>query len=328
MRHLYAAVVLTLVPTLTWAKTFHCPAGDVACFVASIDQANASGQKNTILLEAGTYTLMAVNNTAEGDNGLPMITSALTITGEGAATTIIERRSDAPAFRIMVVAASGTLTLNKVTIRGGFTDLGGGILNDGGVLTVTESTITNNQGLGGGSGLGNRGGIVTLTDSTITNNQGGGLGNNGTMNLTRCVVSSNRADFGGGIFNRATLTITDSTIAFNRANYDGGGIWNDIRSTLTITNSAFVGNRAGDNAGGGITNAEGTVTILNSTFARNQAPNHIFLGTGGAILNRETLFSEDHTAQGGVITLINSTIAENQGYIGGGVANARGTIIL
>jgi hypothetical protein len=74
------------------AKTFHCSAGDVPCLIAAINTANGNGQTNTIHLEAGTYTLTESNNGTLGDfNGLPVITSRLTITGEGAETTIIER---------------------------------------------------------------------------------------------------------------------------------------------------------------------------------------------------------------------------------------------
>src|SRR4051812_32911461 len=44
------------------AKTFHCGAGDVPCLIAAINEANANGTKNTIRLEAGTYTLTTAYN--------------------------------------------------------------------------------------------------------------------------------------------------------------------------------------------------------------------------------------------------------------------------
>ena len=74
----------------------------------AINEANANGEKNTIRLEAGTYTLTAVDNGTNGlpVNGLPVITSTLTITGRGAETTIIERAVSAPFFRILTVAAT------------------------------------------------------------------------------------------------------------------------------------------------------------------------------------------------------------------------------
>ena len=53
-----ALVVYALAPHPVQAKTFHCGAGDVSCLIAAINEANANRQKkNTIRLEAGTYTL-------------------------------------------------------------------------------------------------------------------------------------------------------------------------------------------------------------------------------------------------------------------------------
>ena len=172
------------------AKTFSCDAGDVTCLIDAINQANANGEQNTIRLQAGTYPLTAPNNV---ENGLPVITSRLTITGEGAETTIIERDASAPAFRLFMVAESGTLSLERLTLRGGgdfsAVNSGGAIFNSG-TLTVTQSTITDNRaGLTetGGAGIDNRG-TATIAHSTIASNRGNpggsGLANFGTMVVT------------------------------------------------------------------------------------------------------------------------------------------------
>jgi hypothetical protein len=113
-----AAVALGLAltsPHAVQAKTFRCRAGDVRCLMDAINEANANRQKNTIRLAAGTYLLTTVDNTTEGPNGLPSITSTLTITGAEADTTIIERQASAPPFRLLHVAATGSLTLNGLT---------------------------------------------------------------------------------------------------------------------------------------------------------------------------------------------------------------------
>jgi hypothetical protein len=57
------------------AAVFECPAGDVGCLIAVIDTANGNGEDDTITLRAGTYTLMVVDNTTNGNNGLPSVTS-------------------------------------------------------------------------------------------------------------------------------------------------------------------------------------------------------------------------------------------------------------
>jgi hypothetical protein len=99
----------------TQAATFTCTAGDVHCLIASINQANGNGQANTIHLADGTYTLTMPIGGPFLPNGLPEITSTLTILGENAATVIIERDATAPAFRILSVAASGDLTIQGLT---------------------------------------------------------------------------------------------------------------------------------------------------------------------------------------------------------------------
>ena len=103
----------------TPAADFACAAGDVACLIAALHAANATGEADTITLAVGTYTLTAVDNDSDGPNGLPSITSPLTIAGAGADTTILERAASAPSFRLVHVAAIGALTLEGVTLRGG-----------------------------------------------------------------------------------------------------------------------------------------------------------------------------------------------------------------
>src|SRR5262249_52367546 len=79
------------------AAEFTCGWRNVRCLIDAINQANTNGQANRITLRRGTYTLTTVDNGTSGDaNGLPVITSNLTITGQAAENTIIERDSSAP----------------------------------------------------------------------------------------------------------------------------------------------------------------------------------------------------------------------------------------
>src|SRR5712691_6319990 len=50
------------------AADFVCVAGDVVCLIDAINQADANGEANTITLEAGTYTLTAVDNDPNDPN--------------------------------------------------------------------------------------------------------------------------------------------------------------------------------------------------------------------------------------------------------------------
>jgi hypothetical protein len=228
-----------------WAAEFACAGGDVPCLLAAIQAANANGEGNTIALAAGTYTLTAIDNTivegAMGANGLPAITSPLTIRGAGARTTIIERAASAPdVFRLLYVAPAGILTLDGLTLRGGFAGgfNGGAILNDG-TVTITDSLLAGNTAAFG-----------PLTSA-------GGIG--------------------GAIENAGTLTITNSTLAGNVADgrgtaAGGGAVWNRgfAGTTLTITNSTLAGNsvKAGQEgtspfgSGGGIFSERGAIVSL------------------------------------------------------------------
>src|ERR687897_3035128 len=93
------------------AAAFTCASGDVACLIKAMREANANGEANAITLEAGTYPLATVDNITDGSNGLPSITSPLTLQGAGADATVIERAAGIPPFRLVHVAATGALTL-------------------------------------------------------------------------------------------------------------------------------------------------------------------------------------------------------------------------
>jgi hypothetical protein len=319
-RGLVLALLISLLRLwhLGHAADFACTAGDVACLIQAINTANANGEANTITLEAGTYTLTAVDNTTDGPNGLPSITSSMTIGGDSTATTVIEGN---PNFRMFHVAATGALTLEQLTVTGAGSDAlkGGGILNAGGTLTIIQSTIAHNfadagggisnSGVltilnstivenhsngGGGGGISHTDGVVDITNSVIVGNAaevatGGGLFNrtNGTVTITHSTIASNFADAGGGIINGGgTMTIATSTIVNNGASSGTGGIVNG--GTLTVINSTVAKNTTTNSDGGGIANF-GTLTVLNSTVSGNAALGARIEGSGGGILNSGTV---------------------------------------
>ena len=126
----------------------------------------AGSGADTIELQSDV-TLTAVNN---GTNGLPQITSEITIEGNG---FTIARGAGAPNFRILQVNASGNLTLNATTISGGNASFGGGLDNTG-LLTLNNSTVSNNDAIFGG-GINNKS-LLTLSNSTISGNSAFGTG--------------------------------------------------------------------------------------------------------------------------------------------------------
>ena len=181
-------VTLALVG-LSQAAEFACPAGDVACLRAAINAANANGEVNTLTLEAGTYTVTAVDNLSDGANALPSIHSTLTIrraaphiTVEREVTpshtpeeffitrapppTMIERTAGAPFFRLFHVAATGSLTLDGLTLAGGnIAGEGGGLLNRGSVVLMQARNSAG--GIFGGGGIANLGSGTVVLQNTI-----------------------------------------------------------------------------------------------------------------------------------------------------------------
>jgi hypothetical protein len=138
-----ACILLALaMPHPVKAETFHCGAGNVPCLIEAIHTANANGGANTVTLEAGTYTLAAIDDPISGANSLPAITSPLTIRGAGAGMTVLEREPHAPPFRLVNVAPSGTLTLEGLTLHGA-TEApgGGGLIHIGGTVILTRSSL-------------------------------------------------------------------------------------------------------------------------------------------------------------------------------------------
>jgi hypothetical protein len=271
------------------AAEFTCPAGDsgVTCLIAAIHEANANGEENTLRLKAGTYTLTAVDNDTDGPNGLPSVTSTLTIQGAGAEATSLERAPSTPSFRLLHVAATGGLTLEGLTIRGGNVGFrfGGGLFNRG-VLALEHTTVSHNAAEAGG-GLFSSGGVVTIARSTIREN----------FSLHP----------GGGIYvEGGVVTILRSTLADNFA--DGGGaLVSEAPSTVVITESAIVDNGSLVQSGGGLV-AGGVLVVTNTTIARNR----VFQGNG-----------DSGVSSSGTSILTNCTVTENSvNGFGGGVSGA------
>src|SRR5215208_3168729 len=99
--------------------------------------AKGSGADRIVLPQGSTQRLTTVNN---DDNGLPTIRSTITIVGNN---STIRRAQTAPDFRILYVAKTGNLTLNRLTLTDGSANSGGGVGN-GRNAAISNSTIAGN----------------------------------------------------------------------------------------------------------------------------------------------------------------------------------------
>ncbi|MEE9293812.1 MAG: hypothetical protein V3W34_02450, partial [Phycisphaerae bacterium] len=100
-----------------------------------------SGADVIELPDGVTITLTEEDNETDGTNGLPSVTSVLTINGNE--TTVRRDPAEAtPNFRIFHVAAGGDLTLNDLTVSNGWACCLGSAGRGGGIWTVGELILT------------------------------------------------------------------------------------------------------------------------------------------------------------------------------------------
>lgn len=310
---LLAFVLLLAASSPLNGASINCAGGDVACLVKAINAANASAKPDTIKLSAGVYTLTAEDNMDDGPNGLPSITSRIKIRGKGPGQTIIQRDPSSDRdLRIVHVGPTGDLTLEGVTIKGGFSfdnihQKATGVFNRG-TAHLVNSVVSENVAVFGPAGVQNEG-TMTIVASIVANNLGidgavaGGIVNSGRMQISRTTVNNNCGESSGGIANGGILEINDSAISRNTAGVPAGGGGGVLNSgTLTLTNSTIVEN--------------GIACSLPTPFAAAEPP--LVLG-GRAIYNF-----------GGIVIVKSSTIARNVpdlvGFATGGIFNSLGSV--
>ena len=260
------AAVLAAAPAAAQASAALPGPAMVPCtstgLVTAIQNANNGGPATLLLARGCTYTLTTA---AAGNDGLPPVTGTITLIGGHG--TQISRDPTAPPFRILDVAAGGTLTLVNLTVANGKLtgdrDFGGGI-QDLGALVLRNVRLTGNS--------------VNASSS-----RGGGLFVDGAAQATisGSELDHNSAGGGGAISSSGAVTIDQSTLARNTADF-GGAIDTGTGSTTRISGTVVTGNRAG-REGGGILN-EGAMTLRGGLVAFNQASE-----VGGGILNAPAL---------------------------------------
>jgi hypothetical protein len=312
------------------------------------------------------HTLSSVNNTLNsGPTGL-VVTSEITIAGNGAT---IKRESSAPPFRLFTVT-TGNLTLQKVTITGGTgsvapsgDSVGGGVFNSG-VLSIVDSTVSGNLGggvfnedSGSGSiinsyvvdntscGVDNAGGTLTIANSTVAGNGYCGIASVARTIVTHSIISQNGGD--GILAERGTseLTISESIIA-NNGNV-GVFAWGSCAITtstitrngdcgvsgfnvsLSVSRSAIIRNK-----GCGVDNEDSSVggfAIEETTISDNEG---VGINTTGGLSNNNRISGSTITGNsgigvrknGGTLTLARTLISGNAAPTGPEIVNTKGNL--
>jgi hypothetical protein len=262
------------------------------------DCAAGSGADTIVLPAKANIRLKDVYDSTYGPTGLPLITSTITIQGNGARI----RRQGESAFRLLAVSKTGDLTLQDVNVSHGLSFAGGGVLNHG-TLAIQNSTISGNSGTIG-AGVSNRGSL-SIENSTISGNKyGSGVWNGG---------------FGYAYAASSVISLKPGAACFYYYSYYGYYpsevfCFYVYSGALTISNSTISKNSGG--SGGGIFNYSGSVSINNSTISNNRG----FSG-GGAFNSGGSFDFYGKYFAPGQFAITDSTISKNSAYRGGGIFN-------
>lgn len=260
-----------------------------SCTQSAFDEALTGG--GTVTFNCGSDPA-TINITATKTIAVPT-----TIDGGGKITL------SASGVGVFNVSSGKALTVSNLTVANGDNTVtgGGAIYNNGGKVTVSNVTFSQNIAYEGGSIYNNSGSTLSISESSFT----------GDINapLSR----------GGGIYNAGIVTVTNSTLTAHQTTSLGGAIYNSGKAA--INSSAVIYNIGA--RGAGIANDSGGILVVtNSTVASNTSTNDNIAGGGGG-----GIYSA------GPMTLTNSTLTGNGAYIGGGIyvtatiATLRNTIV-
>jgi CSLREA domain-containing protein len=275
---------------------------------AAVQEANADGGANAILVPRGDYRLRIPPTPEAGFAGQDDagkgdldITGTLTIRGAGARQTTVDGgRLD----RVFSTASNATVLISDMTITGGDStgggtskeiDLGGGIYNQG-TATLERLRMVGNNADGGGAVFSPPGSYITISDSLLAHN-------------TAYEAGGVRFDSGGEVLNS---TITDNTLL---------PLPNQSYAQDPKLASALADQLTG--YGGGIDHRGGAdLTIVNSTITDN----HAIKGGGGLNSGQAYAAVSDQTAIARV-RLLNAIIAGNTSSAGPANCNVQDMII-
>jgi hypothetical protein len=260
---------------------------------------NRSSSGDTIIIAIGTYFEM-----------LEISDKSLTLEGQGATSTIIDGLRQKTVLGIFA-SASRSVNISGLTLQNGkASSQGGGISVEGGIITIANTNILNNEATFGG-GIFNQG-LLNLNNVLLSGNQatgtatseGGGLWNVGVSELYSVTIVNNVASRGGGISNLNVMTVTSSLVSDNQAiGLYGGGIYNHGNvSKLTLINIVVSDNLAIGTNGGGIYN------------------DHILISSGSAISGNLALSQGAgiYNSDSGLLTIRNSLLHNNTARDEGG----------
>ncbi len=306
-----------------------CEAGDGADVDAKIDP--STGQT----LPAGQDTIsIDVSGTDEGNIPLDAtisVTSPIVINGNGYSV-------NGGGMQIFNITA-GSLTLNDLSLSGGFS------LTYGGAIAVSNAALTLNNSVVSGSGARGWGGGIYALDSDVALSDSAVSGNATNANAEDYEPVVEMEEVAEDDSSQAEGTAqgeTDLTDAQAQADtpeqmdlpdvdgVSGGGVYfNGASNTLLVERSGIDSNSTPD-SGGGLYIAAGSATINNSTISGNSAgvDGGGVYNAGESILTHATIVGNSAAYNGGGVIdasqlqIYNSIISDNAGGDCSGSLNA------
>jgi len=317
----------------------------------------AGSGPDVVALPAGATVLLAeVDNVTDGPNGLPSVTSVVTVRSDGGSNpSVIARDPEAPPFRLFHVEHGGSLRLQDVVLRGGTTEDhdGGAVYVAGGELSAVEARFEDNvvgQGRWGGA-IHNAGGSVALesvamlansapgereTDAGFVPGTGSAVANVGgrltvedsELRLNGALLTGERGVVAGVGFDSYT-ELVDTSIAEN----DALGVYNEGELRLTrveVSRSASLA--FGGVVSTGVAFLDAVDVDANSAEAVSGLANSGFMRARGVtVTGHQTFEGVTGVLNEGIMEMADSTVSGNVGQAGtaagGGVTN-RGRLTL
>jgi uncharacterized repeat protein (TIGR01451 family) len=209
--------------------------------------AKAGGPVTDCSDDADLHAKLAGGGLVTFDCGSTPITITLTITDTLDSYINITQTTTISGGGLITLQGNGTARIFNV---------------DGSALSLEGLTITGGRALSepnhlGGAAIITGTGVVTVTDSTLFDNQaqfgGAFYVQDGTLTVVDSSLLENQAVVGGAIY------VADTEPA------------NPPTTTVTILNSSVLSNRATDGDGGAIRNYDARLTVANSTLSNNRA---------------------------------------------------------
>lgn len=235
-----------------------------------------------------------------------------------------------------------TLILDDVTVSGNTAAFGGGIANAGGLLTVTESMITDNSATSNGGGLYAAGQYheTSVTTTTISGNAvgtldgpyiatGGGVRvTDGLTNITDSTITGNTGDTTGSLYDYGGYGGNLFAAGYAQVNLVGSELLNG-----TATNGLADSGRGGNLQVAGYADVVVDDTTIDGGTSASIGGNILFGGNSLTITNNSVVSGGTGTRGGGVYAFAGGSVLIDGGstfsgnvatLFGGGISVAPG----